>query len=200
MGAKTSPLTFLSMIQRTMGITEISIQSKVIDSDVGAFEVVFKKYYNPLCIYVNSILHDSDQSEEIVQDFFYNYWKNRKQIGIRLSLKSYLYQSVRNSALQYLRHKKIEHKHADYVLKSVDIGFNADLVENKEFEQVITDAFENLPERSKQIFSLSRYDGLKYKDIASSLSISVKTVEAEMSRTLAVLRRVVEQYNEVGNK
>lgn len=183
-----------------MSISEINVQSKVLNSDVEAFEEMFKKYYSSLCGYVNSILRDADQSEEIVQDFFYNYWKNRKQIGIKISLKSYLYQSVRNSALQYLRHKKIEYKHADYVLKSTDVGFDADLIENQELEQVVSEVFADLPERSKQIFCLSRYEGLKYKDIATSLSISVKTVEAEMSKTLAVFRRVVEKYNEDGNK
>lgn len=183
-----------------MSITEIGTQSKVQNSDVGAFEAMFKKYYSPLCAYVNSILHDADQSEELVQDFFYGYWKNRQQVGIKFSLKSYLYQSVRNSALQYLRHRQVERRHADYLVNFADVGLDVDLVESKELERLISDTFAALSERSQQIFCLSRYQGLKYKDIAFSLAISVKTVEAEMSKTLAKFRQVIERYNNEGKK
>lgn len=66
------------------------------EPDLKEFEKVFRKYYEPLCRYAYSIVRDADEAEEIVQEFFYTFWLNRNRISIRLSLKSYLYRSVRN--------------------------------------------------------------------------------------------------------
>jgi len=172
-----------------MGFSDLHKQGRIKQNDLSEFEELFKSYYNPLCNYVYSIVKDKDQSEEIVQEFFYNYWKNRKEISIKLSLKAYIYRSVRNSAIRYLQHKQIEQKYLNN-LHSEDLVTSPSLtMEYSEMNEVVETTLSQLPERCRQIFELSRYNGLKYHEIADLLSISVKTVEADMSKALFTFRQ-----------
>ena len=93
-----------------MSFKDLNRQGRIRQDDLSEFEKLFKNYYVPLCKYTCTITRDIDQAEEIVQEFFYAYWKNRKEISIKLSLKAYMYKSVRNSALRYLQHKQVEEK------------------------------------------------------------------------------------------
>ena len=78
------------------------VQKKIQGGDIGEFERFFVKHYKPLCLYAFRFLNDMDMAEDIVQEFFYNFWKNRESFSLRLSLKSYVYQSVRNNSLHAL--------------------------------------------------------------------------------------------------
>lgn len=158
------------------------------EPDLKEFEKVFRKYYEPLCRYSYSIVRDADEAEEIVQEFFYTFWLNRNRISIRLSLKSYLYRSVRNSSLRYLQHKNIEEQfrkgdnYSDY-FESPEQALNG-----IELAGVIDKTLKGLPDRCRQIFLLNRVNGLKYKEIADLLKVSIKTVEADMGKALVELR------------
>ena len=96
-----------------MSLNGLNRQSRIKDDSIGDFEVLFKTYYVPLCRFAFSIVRDSDQAEEIVQEFFYNYWKNRKNIGIKFSIRAYMYKAVKNSALRYLAHRKVESSYGE---------------------------------------------------------------------------------------
>jgi RNA polymerase sigma-70 factor, ECF subfamily len=168
------------------------------NSDIEAFEALFRQYYAKLCLYSNSIVNDMDAAEEIVQDFFYNYWKNRETMTFRISLRSYMYKAIRNNSLKHLEHLNIRRRYAEEVManssESEQISLSEEL-DAKELESIIQETLKELPGRSGEIFKMNRFDGLKYHEIADELSISVKTVEANMSKALQIFRKKLSQYN-----
>lgn len=157
--------------------------------DEKAFESLFHKYYGLLCAYATRIVIDKDTAEEIVQDFFVKIWEKREQLSVETSVKNYLYQSVKNHCVNYIQHNKIKLKYARVAAEESE-----DLVA-EEFDFPEPDLFEKieiciggLPEKRREIFRLSRRDGLKYHQIAEKLQISVKTVETQMSLAFKTLR------------
>ena len=174
-------------------------QKRIKGNDIEEFEKLFKSYYSPLCHYANKFLKDMDLAEEIVQEFFYNYWKNRETMVIQISLKSYMFRSIRNNSLKYLEHVKVVKNYEKNFTEtnSSDPGFVSNELEVKELNEIIEATLNELPERCSQIFKLSRFEGLKYNEIAEKLSISVKTVEANMGRALQLFRKNLKQYEEL---
>ena len=183
-----------------MAFTDIIYQRGARNDDISAFEMLFKRHYEGLVNYSRSFLKDRDAAEEIVQQFFYNFWKNRKEINIKVSLKSYLYRSVRNNSLKYLDSLGVRKRYADRVLSmSKDhIVYDSDEMEFAELNEIIEDTLSELPERCGRVFRMSRFEGMKYDEIAKELSVSVKTVEANMTRALKLLRERLENYNRSG--
>ncbi len=178
-------------------MSELSVDEKIKKGDISAFEKVFREYYAPLTLFANSMVKDKDVAEEIVQDFFYNYWKNKEQIAIQSSMKSYFFQSIRNKSLKYLRHEAVKNKYAFDVLESTGLDnqvYQPNIYDLKELEKKINDALEKLPENCRQIFKMNRFEGLKYREIAEKLNISIKTVEANISKALSQLRNELGLY------
>ena len=177
-----------------MALENILIQQKTRNSDVAAFETLFRKYYADLVNYSCKFTRDMDAAEEIVQEFFYNYWKNRKEINIKVSLRAYLYRSIRNNSLNYLESLSVRRKYADRVLSrsANSQGYEDRSVEVAELNERIEGILNELPERCRTIFCMSRFDGLKYEEIAEKLSVSVKTVEANIGKALKLLRKKLE--------
>jgi RNA polymerase sigma-70 factor (ECF subfamily) len=171
---------------------------KIKEGDIKAFERIFRQYYSPLYLYAFSITGQKETAEEITQDTFYVIWKERGKIQILSSIKSYLYKSVKNRSLQYIEHLHVREKYRETVLQQNTLSepSPAELLEYKELTEVLKQTFEKLPERCRRIFNLHRMNGKKYKAIAESLSISVKTVEAEMTKAYRILRKEVEKYTQ----
>lgn len=170
--------------------------------DLKEFERLFRELYSPLCSYANKYLQDKDKSEEIVQDIFYGIWKKRNTLNIKVSFKSYLYKAVQNNCLQLIQHHAVEDKYKQYVKNEVS-HFQSDPIkemEIKEMNKVVESTLNSLPERCKQIFSMSRFEGLKYKEIAEQLEISQKTVEANMGKALQAFRKSLGRYSGVSVK
>jgi RNA polymerase sigma-70 factor (ECF subfamily) len=176
-------------------MNDLVLYSKVRESDIHAFETLFTRYFEPLSMYGNKITGDMDVAEEIVQELFYKIWKDRSNLRIVLSVKSYLYGAVRNQSLQYLEHLQVRERYyqhvADELTESAPYGSPQEILEYKELEQRVEFALERLPKRRRDIFRMNRFEGKKYEQIACELSLSVKTIEAEMSKALRVLRKVV---------
>jgi RNA polymerase sigma-70 factor, ECF subfamily len=168
----------------------ITFQRRTRDDDISAFEMLFREYYASLVNYAYGFLKDRDDSEEIVQEFFYNYWKNRKNINIKISVKAYLFRSIRNNSLKHLDNIAVRKRYADRVLlRSMDqTDYENGEMELDELNRLIDATLSELPERCGRIFRMSRFDGLKYDEIARELSVSIKTVEANMSKALKLLR------------
>ncbi|TVR71018.1 MAG: RNA polymerase sigma-70 factor [Marinilabiliales bacterium] len=179
-----------------MALKWIDSQQKTRNDDIAAFEMLFRKYYEPLVRFSTSFTDDVDSAEEIVQDFFYKYWKNRKEIRIKFSVKSYFYTSVRNNSLKYLEALDVRRKYAERVIAGdgEGSGYDDSGIEYSELNELIEGALDEMPERCSTIFRMSRFRGLKYEEIASELSISVKTVEANMGKALKILRERVGRY------
>lgn len=178
------------------------IEKKVFDKikkdDIRSFEILFRKYYTVLCNYAYKILKDIDAAEEIIQDLFFNIWEKRHTLTIESSVKSYLYKSAYNRSVLLLRQKKVQNKYEKYVKEQgrpveYDPSENIDV---EELSRVIDKTLEELPERSRKIFSLSRFEGLKYHEIAKKLSLSVKTIESNMGKALKLFRKNIKAYLE----
>jgi RNA polymerase sigma-70 factor, ECF subfamily len=181
-----------------MNFTDYYIQKKIQGGNINEYEKVFKKYYQPLCRHAYRYLSDMDLAEDIVQEFFYNFWKNRESLSPKLSFEAYLFQSIKNNSLHYLEHLKVRKQYAEQVVNDA-IGFppSEELSELSviELNKIIETTLQQLPERCSRVFSLNRFEGKKYKEIAEILSISVKTVEADMGKALQRFRETLKEYN-----
>ncbi len=171
------------------------IFKKIKEGNIRAFETLFRTYYEPLCRHANLFVEDLETAEEIVQELFYVIWKERESLEIFTSVSGYLYRSVKNKSLQHLEHEKVRDNYRKmYVEENTDTGTSTPLeeLEYKELEQQIQETLYGLPERRQKIFRMNRMEGKKYNEIAQELQISVKTVEAEISKVLWELRSKIQ--------
>ena len=158
--------------------------------DIGQFELLFRSTYTSLVNYAKTILKDHDTAEEIVQELFYVLWRDRKKIKIMTSLNGYLFRSVYNRSMHYIEHQKVVNRYAGKAKTGVSISTEdpLEVLKCKELHEKIAIIIGKLPERCARIFCMSRFEGLKYAEIAEELSISVKTVEANMGKALKEFR------------
>jgi RNA polymerase sigma-70 factor, ECF subfamily len=156
----------------------------------------FKSFYQPLCNYAYTFLQDKEEAEEIVQATFLSVWEKRAALSIRTSAKSYLYAMVRNACLNVIKHEKIKQKYAGEELALAARGYESvtQTISSNELESRIQDALEKLPEQCRLVFKLSRFEELKYTEIAEQLEISVKTVENHMGKALKIMREQLKDY------
>ncbi|MDB4583545.1 RNA polymerase sigma-70 factor [Draconibacterium sp.] len=168
---------------------------KIKSNDEKAFEHLFHKYYSHLCLFASRILQDEISAEEIVQDFFVKLWEKRKQLTIETSVKSYLYRSIKNLCLNHIEHNSIKLRHAQTVLAKHDNHLsNEDGYTEVDLAKKIEESILSLPEKRREIFRLSREEGLKYREIAEKLNISIKTVEAQMVLAIKTLRDKLKHF------
>ena len=160
------------------------------------FEEVYREYYIPLCYYCLRYVENFSDSEEIVQDLFLKLWEMHEELEINSSLNAYLYRAVQNYALNFLNKKRTHEKYIVVQGQQPYGTYESGQVklEMEELREVLKLAVLKLPEKRRRIFELSRFDGLKYGKIASQLSISVKTVETQMTKALKYLRVTLKDY------
>ena len=160
-----------------------------------AAELLFKKYYSQVCYAVYRIIPDTTTSEDIAQDVFMEIWRKRETIEINSSVKAYLKRAGVNKALNHIRAKKVNFENDDsYEMQNLSIRDHGDDLEALDLQSIIDKAIDSLPERCRIVFSLSRFEELSYKEIASKLDISIKTVENQIGKALKILRSAVESY------
>jgi RNA polymerase sigma-70 factor (ECF subfamily) len=162
--------------------------------DKQLFEQLFREFFSPLCNFACGYVNDLDTAKEIVQEVFINLWNKRETIVSDSTVKAYLYTSVKNRCLNYIRdHKKFRSYILDVEIEAENMGFESDSLTQTEAQMKIQQAIETLPEKCKEVFILSRFDEMKYKEIADKLEISVKTVEAQISKALKILREELKE-------
>ena len=161
-----------------------------------AFEKVFKMYFRNLHAFAYTFMKDDSIAEEIVQNVFFKIWEKRDQLQIDDSLKAYLYRAVHNESLNHLKHLKI--KNSFQLQYSGNMESSNQDASNQmiasELENDIQKAINELPQQCRTIFQMSRFEQLKYQQIADQLNISVKTVENQMGKALKVLRSKLVEY------
>jgi len=174
-----------------MSNAEENIKRQIKKGNKNALESLFKTHYNDLCNFAYQFVHSKDEAEEIVQETFFRLCNKKTKIKIKKSLKSYLYTSVRNLCTEHGRHLLVKAKYAKEIKENEAPPTPQKILEANQLELLLKETFDKLPERCRKIFSMSRNEGLKYSEIAKKLSISVKTVEADMGQTLKALRHTL---------
>ncbi|MCD6013649.1 MAG: polymerase sigma-70 factor [Flavipsychrobacter sp.] len=170
-------------------------RSRNISADPAGFENVFKTHFKNLHAYACTIIRNEADAEEIVQNVFYKLWEKKEQINIEQSIAGYLYRSVYNECLNYLKHAKVkENYRGAQIAATKDIDNASDSLIIKELRVKIENAIRELPEQCRAIFQMSRFEGLRYREIAGKLGISEKTVENQMGKALKTLRMKLLEY------
>lgn len=163
-----------------------------------AFVYIFEAYYGRLLNYSGRIIRDEELAHDLVQEAYCRLFEVRQTLDTRLSIQAYLYKSVYNNCMNAIKHRKIEHNYIDQEL--LDFYFT-EIVQTPEAELKLLDedmrlalqeAIEKLPARCREVFILKKIEDLSNKEIAERLGISVKTVEAQMTKALAKLREELE--------
>ena len=159
----------------------------------SAYEQLFKEYYKPLTVFASGYLEDLESGKEVVQDLYVYLYEKRKNLVITTSLKSYLYQSVRNRCLNHIKHQKVRKKHQDRMMPELHESENLeDKIRENELEYMVSKIVDQLAPQCKRIFTMSRVSGHSNREIAEQLEISIRTVEKQISNALKVLREKLE--------
>jgi len=188
---------------------ESALIKQIKSGDKDAFAELYQRHYSELCDFVFHYVEAEAICEELVQDLFLKVWNGRNRFNPEFGIKPYLYKAAKNIALDHLRRVKAENKYLkihkierEYEWKSQKIKqteailqkASSTVLKDQDLSEIVEVAVEQLPERRRIIFLLSREDGLTYSEIASVLDISVKTVETQMGRSLKTLRNVLSEH------
>ncbi len=180
-----------------MSMTENQIREKLNRGDLDVFQYLYKEFYPSLCIYAKSITRDKEIAQEVVQDVFIRLWEQQGHLKEIISIKSYLYFSVRNHCLNHLKHLQVVNKFNEYYSQKLkdaqDYYFitqesGESLLIANELEEKVLKEIESLPEQCRKILKMSRFEGLKHSEIASNLGIAISTVHSQISIALEKLR------------
>lgn len=167
-----------------------------LDSDSQDFETFYLDNFQALHRYAFTILNDSELAEEMVHRVFLKILERKDPLNVHASLKAYIFRSVNNECLNYIKHQKVKQTYQSYATNEMD-NFPetpSSKLSYKELELQLKQAINDLPEQCRTIFQLSRFEELKYGQIADQLGISIKTVEAQMSKALKRLRVELADY------
>ncbi|MEQ8470423.1 MAG: RNA polymerase sigma-70 factor [Marinoscillum sp.] len=176
--------------------SEPTLVERLRNKDKRAFELVFNEYYGMMKSYAMRFMDSSEEAEEMAQEVFVRFWEKCEALAPDSSVKSYLYRSVHNTCLNYLKHEKVKDSYKQYVIAFMEEAQETvDEVGQQNVQQRIFDEINALPPRCSEIFKLSRYEGLKYQEIADHLNISIKTVEVQMGKALKTLREKLKDLN-----
>lgn len=171
-----------------MEATHNGINYAAVDREI-VFERAFREHFKALHAYAFTIIRDEENAEEIVQNVFFKLWEKKENIDEITSLKAYLYRATYNDSLNFLKHTKVKAAYETYAKSTgSDKSDAVDTLSTKELQAKIDKALNELPEQCRTIFQMSRFEELKYREIAEQLNLSVKTVENQMGKALKVLR------------
>jgi len=185
----------LPLLDVTDSPTDRDLLSRLRSGDHEAFEAIFRQWYEPVVRSANRVLRDPGVAEELSQDVFLELWRRRESLAPDSSVAGYLMQAVRNRALNHLRHLAVQRKSVVFVEALSEPAEQADAqVQAGELQTAMTRAIADLPPRTREVFVMSRERGLRYSEIAEQLGVTVKAVEANMSRALRILRERLEPF------
>ncbi len=180
-----------------------NLLEKLKNGDKDAFTRIFYIYNSRLSYFAKAYVIDEDIAANLVQDAFIQLWENKKKLNDNTSVAAYLYTITRNNCLNYLKHQRVEAKYHQKVIKDgleLELNYGAlrsldyDLYDFEEVEKIIDKTIELLSPQCRQVFTMSRFENQSNVEIASKLDISVKAVEANITRALKIFRTELKDY------
>ena len=145
-------------------------------------------HYESLCRYAYTILKNAEEAEDVVQSMFVKIWEKREGLEVKHTIRSYLFKAVYHQCLNNLEHRTVKMKHQVQIAHEAHAETQLPETFQHELEENIIAAINSLPDQCRIIFMMSRFDELRYAEIASHLNISVNTVENQISKALKILR------------
>lgn len=174
---------------------EQNLLQAIQSGEAAAFDALFRRFYAPLCRYARSLTDgDPDEAEDIVQQVFIKLWEQRASLGVQWSVKAYLYKMVHHRCLNRLRDAQIRDRYKVYNAAQLEQPHEHQPGAAAELGARIQQALDRLPVECRRIFELSRFEELKYREIADQLGISIKTVETQMGKALRLMRTELAEY------
>ena len=164
------------------------------------FEMLFKRYYKPLCNHAVRFVYSKEIAEDVVSEVFVNFWKKKHYENVTISYRAYLYQAVRNTIYNHLKSefgKKNNHTlYIDNIGKEKELEYDTPqrILLFDELFQKIEQSVGDFPPQCQKVFLLSRFEGKKNREIAEELNIKIKTVEAHMMKALSILKNSLVDY------
>lgn len=159
--------------------------------DHNAFTEIYKRYWSVLYLHARHMLRQEDQARDVIQEVFAAMWNKHTQIELTISLNAYLYKAVRNTILNIIRHGKVKENYL------ADLGDFIDqervetdeLVRYNDLKRLIEREILNMPPKMREIFEMSRKEGLSHAEIGARLGISDLTVKKQVSKAVTILRK-----------
>ena len=182
-----------NLITNTMD--DIFLLQLIKNGDKQAFKYIFDTYFTALCRFMYLYLGNTQEAEDIARDILASIWENRKKLEIRLTFKAYLFQAAKNRCLNAIRDRKATVSLDDINGQDTPQVNVTDSLETEELNHLIQEAILSLPDKCREVFLKSRTNNLTNQEIAESMDISVKTVEAQITKALKQIRKFLgEQY------
>ncbi len=170
------------------------------NDDEEFLKILFRLYYSKLCVYAVTFVKVPDLAEEIVQETFVYIWENRSAIEISYSIRSYIFRSVHNNCINYVKKGDVLRRQSRQMEEEILYhnetalrNFSVDVIDyliSEEMEARLNRVLNDLPPQARKVFVMSRFDQLSYQEIAGALGISINTVKTQMKRTLNKLRKI----------
>lgn len=185
-----------------MTANETQLVWRIKNSDDVAFKVIYNKYFPRLYYFIYEFIHLEDITENIVQDTFATFWEKRSSLKEDTSLSSYLYSIAKNNCLYRLRDQRYSEKLFTTSVDNKELALNLKALESvdtsivifQEIEEIIERTLEGLSPQCKKVFILSRFEGMKNREIADELNISQKAVEGNITRSLKIFKIALKDY------
>jgi len=156
-----------------------------------AFSFLVKNYNHQLCVYASSLVNNQSLAEDIVQNVYIKTWEKRKLLSENFSIKSFLYKSVYNEYIdQYRKNRSVTLLEKKYI-EALDIIVEEDYSVLEKLYHLVQKEIQNLPPKCKNIFLLSKQEGLSNAEISEYLNVSTKTVEAHITKAFCLIRQRV---------
>jgi RNA polymerase sigma-70 factor (ECF subfamily) len=181
----------------TLLVPDIEILDILKSKPEVALRSLYSSYYRYVCSIVFKMIGDGTVAEDISQEVFVELWKRRETLDVNTSLKGYLRKIAVNKTLNHIRSKRMDFEQEDAILHVPSSEKSSqNVLEAEDLQNAINKAVEDLPERCRIIFGLSRYEEKTYREISEELEISIKTVENQMSKALKFVRKAVLEYQD----
>lgn len=171
--------------------SEVLVQKTFNTDSREGCSLLFRLYYAPLCSHAIRFVYSKQVAEDIVAEVFYRFWDGRIFQKINTSYRAYLFKSVRHSAYNYVKFKLSRNSPGEKFVVDHNASDPCEILQYDELYQLLDETINSLPQQCKKVFLLSRMENKRYHDIAAELDISVKAIEAHISKALRILRKKV---------